>query len=232
MDQDRIRLLEKRLDERGLSSDVRSAIRNARICVVDDRIDDLRGLTEALRREGFNNLVEKQSIDSISDIIDGAFDLVILDLVGVAHNLSAHDGAGVLTALKDVDPGLPILVVSGEMTTPALSTRIARADLIRSKPVMPAELASDVLLLLRERRDQYWAALAVLQELRRLRPELQERLALQERALLWYYSLRLAGDIERRRPGVVKRLAHVASIVARLGSTTLRLVRIAGSVGS
>ena len=140
--------LKSLLEDRGFTPEMNQAIREAKICVIDDKIDDLKSLMDGLRREGFNHLIEKQQVDSINEILREKYDLIILDLTGVATDLSKDDGIGVLAELKQHDPALPILIVTGSTTPPELTAILSKADLIRSKPVLPADLSSDVESLL------------------------------------------------------------------------------------
>ena len=181
-----LRTLERQLDQRGYSQDVRAAIRNARICIIDDRIEDLRGVVSGLKTEGFTNIVEIKRVASVEELLEKRYDLVVLDLGGVAAEISAADGYGVLQHLKSAQPALPILVVTGSTTPPDKVETIGRADLVRSKPVKSLELVSDVEQLLRPYKDHYWAALEVLKELRRLDADLRSELGLTGRLVIWW----------------------------------------------
>ena len=83
-------------------------------------------MTDSLRQEGFNNLVEKDQVDSINELVD-SYDLLILDLTDVAKSVSDHDGLGVIEALKKRQPTLPILVVSGKSLLPEYSAKLSMA---------------------------------------------------------------------------------------------------------
>lgn len=217
--------LEAELRRRGLSPSVRASIRNAKIGVVDDHIEDLRGLLDGLRAEGFNNLVEMREVESVNSLLEADFDLVILDLVGVAPSISAHDGVGIITALKRADPALPILVVSGNTVTPSISHRLNDADLIRAKPVRPVELAQDVSDLLCVKKDEFWAGVAVLHELLALQPDIREKLGWRQRLLLGWHISRLSKEIAANR-SVVTRLVSVADIVSKLGAVAIRVTKL------
>ena len=226
MTKEDLRLLESELDRRGLSSSVRTAIRNAKIAVIDDHIEDLKGVLDGLRAEGFNNLVEMRGVSSVNALLELDFDLIILDLVGIASGISAHDGVGVLTAIKKADPVLPVLVVSGNAITPNVARQLNEADLIRSKPVRPVELAQDVSELLRVKKDEYWAGVAVLNELHRLQPDIREKLSWQHRLMLGWHVHRLSKQIASGSPGILHRLLRITDIVSRLGTVALRVTKL------
>lgn len=221
-----IKELKGLLNDRGFTPEMNKAIREAKICVIDDKISDLKSLMDGLRREGFNHLVEKEKVSSINDILNNNFDLVILDLSGVAADLSKNDGIGVIHELKEHNPALPILVVTGSTTPPELTDVLSKADLIRTKPVLPADLSSDVEKLLKYRKDNFWAAYAILKELRSIQPELAEKLKWRERIKLFFFMRKLHRDIKCFNPNIVKSIVKTADIVERLGSVSLRIVEI------
>ncbi|HEV2146117.1 MAG TPA: hypothetical protein VGR37_01735 [Longimicrobiaceae bacterium] len=222
--------LEQELVRRGLAPAVRMGIRNAKIAVIDDRIEDLRSILDGLRREGFSNLVEIPEVKSVNELLTAGYDLVILDLVGVAQSVTEADGVGVLAALKSSSPATAVLVVSGNAISPALAEGLRQADLIRTKPVLPADLAADVETLLKVKNDQFWAGLAVLREINRLEPEFRERLGWKERAMLWWNSMRLARQLANRDPSVIQRLIKISDTVSRLGAVAVRITSITSAV--
>lgn len=222
--------LEQELAQRGLLASVRAEIRKAKIAVIDDRVEDLKGILDGLRREGFTNLVEIPEVRSVNELLTAGYDLVVLDLVGVAESVTEADGIGVLAAIKRASPQTAVLVVSGNAISPALATELRQADLIRTKPVLPADLAADVEALLKVKNDQFWAGLAVLKEVYRLEPELRERLGWKQRAMLWWNSMRLARQLANRDPGVIQRLVKISDVVSRLGVIAVRITSITNAV--
>lgn len=227
-----LRDLEVELERRGLAPSVRASIRNAKIAVIDDRIDDLRGMLDGLRREGFTNLVEIPEVVSVSDLINASYDLIVLDLVGVASGISGSDGVGVLSAIKAASPSTPVIVVSGNSITPSLSTALVRADAIRNKPVMAVDLASDVESILRRTHDEYWAGLAVLKELHALDPTIREHLRWHQRLLLGWHINRLARELADRDTNVTRRLLKIASGLSQLGAMAARVTSIVRAVAT
>jgi DNA-binding response OmpR family regulator len=221
-----LRAIEQQLESKGYSPEVRSLIRNARICIVDDQIQDLKSLTKSLRNEGFTNLVEDSSVSSVDNLLARRFELVILDLKGVAGNISSDDGFGVLDHLKTAQPALPVLVVTGTTTPPDKVLVLARADLIRSKPVKALELVSDVEQLLRIYKDPYWAALETLKELNRIGPDLRQELTIESRVWLWWQRRQLSKRLLNQKGSTVEAIIKIAKIVTGLGGTALKIVEI------
>lgn len=225
-------LLETRLEEHGLSPEVRKAIRNAKICVIDDQLDHLESFLEGLRKEGFSNLTKLNQVTSVNDLLSSDYDLIVLDLSGVAKGVAEDDGIGVLGMLKRADPGLPVLVVTGSTTPPDLAHTLSLADAIRMKPIMPADLAADVEALLKIRKDMYWASLAILRELKRMRSEFAEKLGFWDKMKLRFYQYKLQKNLEDRAPGIVMRITKIAGILVNVGSLGIKIVSIANGLAS
>lgn len=223
--------LERELDGRGYDAGLRRAIRNAKICIIDDQIEHLESFISGLRNEGFSNLIEKSHVASINELIEGNYELIVLDLQGVAEDISANDGIGVIEALKQSDPALPILVVSGTQTTPDKASIVNQADLVRIKPVLPGDLASDIEEILKFRKDQYWGALAVLKELHRVKPDIVHDLKFVQQVKLWWLQRAITKKIKKHEGNVISKVLKIASIVDKFGSATLRIVAIAKGLG-
>ncbi|MFC1633481.1 response regulator [Planctomycetota bacterium] len=222
--------LEKELGRRGFSQEVRKSIHNAKICIVDDQIEHLKSFMDGLRKEGFTNLTEKAHVESVNELLESGYELIILDLKGVADEISAEDGIGIVDTLKQSDPALPILIVSGTSTTPDKARILSKADLIRSKPVLPADLASDVEDILKTRKDPYWSAVTVLKELQRIQPDIAHNLGYVDRLKLWWLQRTIVSDIKKCDKGVISKVIKVASIVEKLGSLAIRIHAISNGI--
>jgi len=224
--------LEQELNQRGFEQDVRKAIRNAKICIIDDQIDHLRSFMDGLRNEGFTNLIEKPHIESVNELLESGYELIILDLKGVAEDISADDGIGIIETLKQSDPALPILVISGTTTLPDKAKILSQADLIRTKPVLPADLASDVDDILKTRKDTYWSAFTVLKELQRIQPQIKQDLGVMDKIKLWWLQRSIINKIKKHDESVTSKVLKMVSIVEKLGSVAIRIVTIGKGIGS
>lgn len=222
--------IERDLDRRGVTPEVRKAIHSAKIAVIDDRIDHLKSFIEGLKGEGFTHLVEVQQVESIDALVREEFDLVILDLDGVASDVVDGDGLGVLRELKRIRPALPILVVSGSQPNAEQSRTLRMADAVRNKPIRPGDLAREVEELVKYRKDELWTSLAVLQALRQLTPDLQEKLGAYDRARLRFTEWRLVKGVQKQDPSQRARLIQIAGIVGRLGSVGAKVYGLAHGV--
>ncbi len=220
-----IESLEQILFSRGFDDSTRRAIRNAKVCLIDDKVDDLKSLVESLKSEGFTNLVEISEVKSANDIISAGFDLIVLDLTGVAKERYSDDGIGLLEHLKSDAPYIPVIIVSGSRPRPDKTPILAKADLHLTKPVKPSDLAKDAEHLLKFKKDPYWGALATLQELTALEPKLSQ-LGLLQKLRLWWLRRALENQIKTGSGDVVSALGKIAGILAPMGSLALKVVQI------
>ncbi len=224
--------LEQELSQRGFTPDVRKAIRNAKICIIDDQIEHLKSFIDGLKKEGFTNLVQKNCVESVNELLESGYDLIILDLKGVAEDISAEDGIGIIETLKQSNPTLPVLIISGTTTTPDKASILSQADLIRTKPVLPADLASDVDDILKTRKDLYWSAFAVLKELKRIQPEISQDLSIPDKIRLWFLQRSIINKVIKHDESVASKVLKVASVVGKLGSIAIHITTIAKGIGS
>jgi len=85
--------------------------KRARILVIDD---DVKAFPyELLRKEGYN-VQYWPKIEKLKDFVPGEYDVIILDIVGVAQALSEKDGLGVLEYLKKSNPAQLVIAYSGK----------------------------------------------------------------------------------------------------------------------
>jgi len=229
---DKIITLRHKLESKGISQEIRTAIRSSKICIIDDQISDLKSMTSALKKEGFNNIIEMNKVVSIESILNERFDLIVLDLGGVATEISKDDGYGVLARLKELEPALPILVITGSTTPPDKLTTVNKADLIRSKPVYPAELASDVDLILKTSKDEFWAGIELLTELIKINHKIMTDLPLFERIKLYFHKRAIIKKITNEDKDIIANIIKISRITAKLGSASLKISRIAHGLGA
>lgn len=223
--------IREHLEAKGLSAETREKIRSSKICIIDDKIEDLQGMTSALRREGYNNLIELEEVPSINELLNRNYDLIILDLGGVAESLSKDDGYGVLQNLKISDPYLPVLVVTGSTTPPEKVNIINQADLIRSKPVLPADLSYDVELILIHKKNEFWAGLELLSALNQIKDEINKNISLVSKIILHFHKKSIAKKILNDENDIVSTIFKVANITSKLGKISLKINKIATGIG-
>src|SRR5678816_4289995 len=103
-------------------------IKDPRLLVVEDDVAVSEAVTEVLQAENYQVSNASSSKEAISQVEQGGIDLVLLDLV-----LGNEDGWTVFQTLKQIRPGLPIIIASAERNR--LSHPSARrAEAILEKP--------------------------------------------------------------------------------------------------
>jgi DNA-binding response OmpR family regulator len=226
-----LKKIEIDLYDRGLPELIREAIRKSRICIIDNALDDLKSLHDNLKKEGFNNLEKHKSAPSINKILSSHYDLIILDLNDVANEITEEDGIGVLKMLKERQPTLPILVVTGQRISPDDHPALSNADLIRKKPILAADLASDVETILKMSRDRFWGALSILRELNKIDIELKKEIGFVKRAQLHYVRKSIEKKLTHREEDIIDKIRKLSSILKNTGTLTHRIIQISTLIG-
>jgi len=225
-----IKKIESELHENGLPEHVRQEIRKAKICIIDNAIDDLKSLHDNLKKEGFNNLEKFKSAPYINKILTSHYDLIILDLNDVANEITEDDGVGVLKLLKEREPYLPILIVTGQRISPENQLILNKADLIRKKPILAADLASDVEAILKNTHDKFWASISILKELNSIDIELRKKISLIKRIKLHFFRKSMEKRLINREEDIVDKINKIANLLKGLESITGRIIQIASLI--
>jgi len=226
-----LKKIEIDLHDSGLSETVRQEIRKSRICIIDNAIDDLKSLHDNLKKEGFNNIEKLKSAPPINKILSSHYDLIILDLNDVANEITEEDGIGVLKMLKERQPSLPILVVTGQRISPDDHPALNNADLIRKKPILAADLASDVETILKFSRDRFWGAISILRELNKVDIELKKEIGFFKRWQLHRVRKSIEKKLAHREEDIIDKINKLASILKNVGTLTHRIVQISTLIG-
>ena len=117
-----------------------------RILVIEDT-DDVRVLLiRQLARLGYDVLGAADGEEGLAIIAAEPLDLVLCDL-----RMPKVDGLGVLTALREMKSGLPVIVMSAGTRSMATQSLLRLAANLGATEVMPKPLRSDVLLPLAAR---------------------------------------------------------------------------------
>ncbi len=106
--------------------------KRTRILVIDD--DENSFPFEIMRNEGYaiDYWPKVQSLDKLER---GEYDIIVLDIGGVAKEYSHEDGLGILEHLKDVNPAQIIVAFSGQTFDLSKNRFWRLADDSLSKPV-------------------------------------------------------------------------------------------------
>ena len=224
--QSEINRFETSLLDYGIDKEARDKIHNSKICLIDDKIDDLRSMTDGLRREGFSNLVEYNKVGSVNELLSSGFSVIILDLNDVAQDISDDDGFGVLLHIKDKNPLQKIIVVTGQLVTPEKTAVLGKANYVRRKPVKQSDLAHDIENLLKFDFDPYWKALDIIKLINNKHPEIQKSASILQRFKVDQMMRTLSREITSHDPNVIATTAKILGLVKTLGEIGVTLYSI------
>jgi two-component system, chemotaxis family, chemotaxis protein CheY len=111
-----------------------------RILLVEDTALVVKAITRLLQQAGHDIVTAERGDTGLALAISGAFDLAILDIWVPGIN-----GLDLLRRLKEQQPQLPVLIISGGGAQP-LETSTALAQVIGAAEVLFKPIEADVLL--------------------------------------------------------------------------------------
>jgi DNA-binding response OmpR family regulator len=114
------------------------------ILVIEDDPDVLSMIVKHLKHQGFNVVTAKDGMEGLKKLKAGGYDLVITDIV-----MPYVSGTGLVTALKESKPDIPVIAITGYGEEPEAVATEKKADLVLSKPVKMSELKEHIARLLR-----------------------------------------------------------------------------------
>ncbi len=197
----------------GLPESIRRKIRNSKICIIDNEVEDLKSLHDGLKKEGFTNLQKFKRSPPVNEILSSHYDVILLDLNDVAQEISEDDGLGILKLIKQREPLLPILVVTGQKISPEFQDIINLADLVRKKPVFASDLANDVDTLLKSYHDKFWASLLILKELNSIDIELNREISIFKRIKLYFLRKSIEKKLISREEDIILKLEKLLKLL-------------------
>ena len=106
--------------------------KRARILLIDDQPETFP--LDMLRSEGYA-IDHWGRVESLERIEQGYYDIVILDIRGVAQEISQRDGLGVLHAIKKANPSQVVVAFSGQRYSVDDMKFFKMADDVLKKPV-------------------------------------------------------------------------------------------------
>ena len=68
-----LKKIEIELYDSGIPEHVRRSIRNCKICIIDNQIEDLKSFHDGLKREGFSNLEKFKASPTVNQILSNKY---------------------------------------------------------------------------------------------------------------------------------------------------------------
>lgn len=122
--------------------------KRAQLLVIDDHAVPFIKLFE---RDGYH-IQRWTRIENLSDLTERRFDLILLDLHGVAvRDSPAQQGLGILKHIKDTDPTQLVIAYSAQEWSPSASEFFAKADAVLDKTAQYVDYKATVDRLLQRR---------------------------------------------------------------------------------
>ncbi|MGY6630090.1 MAG: response regulator [Wenzhouxiangella sp.] len=225
----RLRDLEEVLRKKPVDRESDKRIRGSKIAIIDDEADALKSMINGVRREGFTNIEIITSVHSVYDLLNKDFDLIVLDLKGVASKQFKDDGVTVLSEIKNRAPEIPVLVLSGSTLSPNLSYELSRADRILTKPIRPGNLAAEIRETLMPQKDIYWATFKLLKELENLSEHSAFSPTFVDRVVLTFSRKRLESMIVNQSMSTSP-ICRIKKIVRKYGEPALFAFQISTAI--
>ena len=113
------------------------------ILVIEDDPDVLATIVKHLEYHGFDVVTAKDGMQGLKKLKAGGYDLVITEIV-----MPYVSGTGLVTALKESKPQIPVIAITGYGEEPEAVATEKKADLVLSKPVKMADLKKHISRLL------------------------------------------------------------------------------------
>lgn len=134
------------------------AKKKARILVIDD--DPNSFPVDLLKKEGYA-IDSWEHVESLEKLEEGKFDIIVLDISGVAEDYCEDDGLGILRHLKKYNPAQIIVAYSGQSFDLGKHEFFKLADDSLTKPVdaVKCKEVIDALLLEKYTVEHYWEGL-------------------------------------------------------------------------
>ena len=113
------------------------------ILVIEDDPDVLSVIVKHLKYLKYEVLTAIDGMEGLKKLESGGYDLVITDIV-----MPYVSGVGVVTAIKEKTPDIPVIAITGYGKEPEAAAIEKKADLVLSKPVKMAVLKDHISRLL------------------------------------------------------------------------------------
>jgi len=109
------------------------------ILIIEDDPDVLSTLIKQLEYFGYKVITASDGMEGMRKLDAGGYDLVITDIV-----MPFISGVGVVTALKEKMPHIPVIVITGYGKKPEAAAMEQKADIVLAKPVKMSVLKDTI----------------------------------------------------------------------------------------
>jgi DNA-binding response OmpR family regulator len=109
------------------------------ILVIEDDPDVLQMIVRHLERLDYDVISARDGMEGLKKLETGGYDMVITDIV-----MPYISGVGVVTALKEKWPMIPIIAITGYGKEPEAVALEKKADVVLAKPVKMAVLREHI----------------------------------------------------------------------------------------
>ena len=109
------------------------------ILIIEDDPDVLSTLLKQLEYFGYKVITASDGMEGMRKLDAGGYDLVITDIV-----MPFISGVGVVTALKEKMPHIPVIVMTGYGKEPEAAAMEQKADIVLAKPVKMSVLKDTI----------------------------------------------------------------------------------------
>jgi DNA-binding NtrC family response regulator len=113
------------------------------ILVIEDDQGVLATIVKHLSHAGFQVMTAADGLEGLKKIKAGGYDLVITDIV-----MPFISGTGVVTSLKELNPNIPVIAITGYGPEPEAVAIEKKADLVLPKPMKMTKLKTHISKLL------------------------------------------------------------------------------------
>jgi CheY-like chemotaxis protein len=110
-------------------------LRKTTILLIEDDSDVLNTVVKQLDYFGYEVITATDGLDGMKKLDAGGYDLVITDIV-----MPYISGVGVVTALKEKKPHIPVIAITGYGKEPEAAAMEKNADIVLAKPIRMADL--------------------------------------------------------------------------------------------
>ena len=115
------------------------------ILVIEDDQAVLSAIAKHLSHTGYGVVTASDGLEGLKKIKSGGYDLVITDIV-----MPYVSGTGVVTCLKETNPHIPVIAITGYGPEPEAVAVEKKADLVLSKPIKMSELKTHIAELIKQ----------------------------------------------------------------------------------